>query len=142
MRETFGQGIGELVTKHNDELQTAGQPFATRRFASQRERNAPLSLIILTAMSGLSANTYSCAGDGDRLRGGGEGSRFGMASPFGTLWKNFRIPFSGFNWMSDSSSDGAGESEEREDSSEESSSAILGDSTNCRSSAHFLWLCS
>ena len=84
-------------------------------------------------MSWLSASTYSWGGDGGRFCTGGEGSRVPMvAAPLGTRWKNFRMPFSDFNWMSDSSPEGAGESDEREDNSEESSSAILNKSTSCR----------
>lgn len=46
-----------------------------------------------TAMSGLSARTYSWGGEGSLLGRGGEsslGSRLGFRS---TLWKNFRMPF-------------------------------------------------
>jgi hypothetical protein len=80
---------------------------------------------IRTAISGLSAKTYSCGGDGSRLGLGGVfslGSRAGFLS---TLWKNFRMPWRSSNWMSDSSSEGGSEREEIEESSEDSSSAIL-----------------
>lgn len=65
------------------------------------------------------------------MRGGGDGSRSGSVgvAPLGSLWKNFKMPFSFFSWMSPSSSDGAGEREEIDESSLESSSAILGGGT-------------
>lgn len=60
---------------------------------------------------------------------GGDCSLAGAVAPLGALWKNLRMPFSGFNCTSISSSEGTGDREEREDKSEESSSAILGDSS-------------
>src|SRR3954471_17642445 len=76
-------------------------------------------------MSGLSARTYSCGGEGSRFGLGGVFSSGSSAGFWSTLWKNFRMPCRSSNWMSDSSSEGGSESEEIEDSSEESSSAIL-----------------
>lgn len=60
------------------------------------------------------------------MRGGGDISFFlaSATSSLETRWKNFRMPFWGFNSISDSSPDGAGDKEEMEDRSEESS-AIL-----------------
>lgn len=77
-------------------------------------------------MSGLSAKTYSWGGEGSLLRGGGDISFFlaSATSSLETRWKNFRIPFWGFSSISDSSPDGAGDKEEMEDRSDESS-AIL-----------------
>lgn len=77
-------------------------------------------------MSGLSAKTYSWGGEGSLLRVGGDISFF-LASAISSLetrWKNFRMPFWGFSSISDSSPDGAGDREEIEDRSDESS-AIL-----------------
>lgn len=83
-------------------------------------------------MSGLSASTYSCGGEGDRLGLGGEASSEGclvtlvdgVALVLSTLWKNFRMPCFFSNCTSDSSSEGGGDREDRDDKSEESSSAI------------------
>lgn len=77
-------------------------------------------------MSGLSAKTYSWGGEGSLLRGGGDISFFlaWATSSLETRWKNFKMPFCGFNSISDSSPDGAGDKEEMEDRSDESS-AIL-----------------
>lgn len=79
-----------------------------------------------TAISGLSARTYSCGGDGDRLRGGGDGS-FGDCSD--SLGKNFRIPDLDFEGSrtpdSSSSSEGVGDNEDSDESSEESSPADM-----------------
>lgn len=47
----------------------------------------------LTAMSGLSASTYSCGGDGSRLGRGGDASTFGAFDGGGAFEKNFKIPF-------------------------------------------------
>lgn len=74
----------------------------------------------LTAMSGLSANTYSCGGEGSRFGRGGEASTLGFADEVGgALEKNLRIPSFLVNWRSVSSSDGT------EESSEESSELML-----------------
>ena len=89
-------------------------------------------------MSGLSARTYSCGGDGDRFRGGGGGGACGGSDRL----KNLRMPFlPGFGLgasaamlaamsaaTSMSSSEGAGDRDERDERSEESSStaAMLG----------------
>jgi hypothetical protein len=61
------------------------------------------------------------------LRGGGEGSLVGSAglAPLGSLWKNLRMPLSSFNSTPPSSSDRAGESDESDESSLDSSSAML-----------------
>lgn len=69
---------------------------------------------------------YSWGGEGSLLRGGGDISFFcvSVTSSLETRWKNFRMPFWGFNSISDSSPDGAGDREEIEDKSDESS-AIL-----------------
>lgn len=79
-----------------------------------------------TAMSGLSARTYSCGGDGDRFLGGGDGD---LGDCSDTLEKNFRMPpFLGAPASlpaSSSSSEGTGESEESEERSEESSSEAI-----------------
>lgn len=78
----------------------------------------------LTAMSGLSAKVYSCGGEGDLLRGGGDGSlTFCVAFwPLGALLKNFRMPFFlGWSSGSESTSEGTGERDDNEDRSEESS---------------------
>ena len=87
-------------------------------------------------MSGLSARTYSCGGEGSRLGRGGEASGESlraMALFLSTLWKNLRIPCFSSNWTSDSSSEGGGERDEIDESSEESSSAMLSvvSSSNC-----------
>lgn len=60
------------------------------------------------------------------MRGGGDISFFlaSATSSLETRWKNFKMPFWGFNSISDSSPDGAGDKEEMEDRSDESS-AIL-----------------
>ena len=42
-----------------------------------------------------------------------------------TLWKNFKMPCSFFNWTPDSSSDGGADNDEIEERSDESSSAIF-----------------
>lgn len=76
-------------------------------------------------MSGLSASTYSCGGEGSRLGLGGVFSLGSKAGFLSTLWKNFRMPCRSSNWMSDSSPEGGSEREEMDDNSEESSSAIL-----------------
>jgi hypothetical protein len=78
-----------------------------------------------TAMSGLSANVYSCGGEGSLFRGGEDGTlAAGAISSLGTLVKNLRIPFLGPR--SDSESEGGGgESDESDDKSERSSFAIL-----------------
>jgi hypothetical protein len=78
-------------------------------------------------MSGLSANTYSWGGDGDRFRGGGEASLGGCSL---TLEKYFWIPFldlatGSLTGSSSSISEGAGDSEDKEERSEESSSADI-----------------
>lgn len=64
------------------------------------------------------------------MRGGGDISFFfaSAASSLETRWKNFRMPFWGFSSISDSSPDGAGDKEEMEDRSDESS-AILSAAT-------------
>lgn len=78
-------------------------------------------------MSELSARTYSCGGEGDLLRGGGEGSLGGCSE---TLEKNFRMPDFGLASSeslggSSSTSDGTGDSDESDERSEESSSADI-----------------
>lgn len=80
---------------------------------------------IRTAISGLSANTYSCGGDGSRFGLGGVASLGSKAGLRSTLWKNLRMPWRSSNWISDSSSDGGGDKDDTDESSEESSSAIL-----------------
>lgn len=73
-------------------------------------------------MSGLSARTYSCGGDGDRLRAGCDGSGADCPESFG---KNLRSP--GLALVSSSLSEGAGDRDDRDERSEESSSgAMLG----------------
>lgn len=64
--------------------------------------------------------------------GGGDGSLAAFAAaalgfaPLGSLWKNLRMPpFSRLSWTSPSSSDGAGDSDDRDERSLDSSSAIL-----------------
>lgn len=76
-------------------------------------------------MSGLSASTYSCGGEGSLLGLGGVFSLGSSAGFWSTLWKNFRMPCRSSNWMSDSTSEGGSDRDEIEDSSEESSPAIL-----------------
>jgi hypothetical protein len=129
IREALGKGVGKPGAEHDNELQgqrsarvciSGKRDFSRRRAAKTRTRAE-----MRTAMSGLSARTYSCGGEGSRFGRGGVfslGSRAGFLS---TLWKNFRMPWRSSNWMSDSSSEGGSESEETEESSEESSSAIL-----------------
>lgn len=78
-------------------------------------------------MSGLSASTYSCGGEGDRFRGGGDGSLGGCSDSFG---KNFRMPDLVFVvasslLSSSSTSDGTGDSDDKDERSDESSSAVM-----------------
>lgn len=82
-------------------------------------------------MSGLSAKTYSCAGDGDRLRGGGEASFAALVAfwPLGSLLKNLRmVPFLGWGSGSgsESRSEGTGDSDDSDDRSDESSAILEG----------------
>lgn len=77
-------------------------------------------------MSGLSAKTYSCGGEGSLFRGGEASFSAGM-SPLRVFEKNFSMPFFSCG-SSDSMSDsdgGGGERDEREDKSERSSLAIF-----------------
>lgn len=80
-------------------------------------------------MSGLSSKTFSCGGEGDLLRGGGEGSLTTAGFfPLASLGKKFKMPpffVSASASASDSMSEGTGDSDDSEDNSEESSSAIL-----------------
>lgn len=133
VRERLGKGIVESAAEHNEELEVA----ISKCPAAGRTRNVAFFRANRrdkrhTAMSGLSSNAASCGGEGDRLRGGGEGSFFAMEAflPFASLGKNFRMPFffgsgSGSGAASDSMSDGTGDSEDSEDKSDESSSAII-----------------
>lgn len=77
-------------------------------------------------MSGLSARTYSCGGDGDRLRGGGDGSLGGCSDSLG---KNFIMPDLELDPPSSlssiSTSDGTGDNEDSDERSDESSSADM-----------------
>ena len=78
-------------------------------------------------MSGLSARTYSCGGEGDRFRGGGDGSLGGSSDSLG---KNLKIPEPVLDGVaslssSSSSSEGAGDRDDNEESSEDSSSAAM-----------------
>ena len=78
-------------------------------------------------MSGLSARTYSCGGDGDLLRGGGDGSLGGC---FDSLGKNFKMPAPASTApsslsSSNSTSDGTGDRDDKEERSDESSSAVM-----------------
>lgn len=61
-------------------------------------------------MSGLSAKTYSCGGEGSLSGGGGDESAFLFLGL--TLEKNFSIPPFFFSWRSLSSSEGTDESSE------------------------------
>lgn len=71
-----------------------------------------------TAISGLSAKTYSCGGDGSLFGRGGDASTLRAADGFGAFEKNLRIPsFSVGGSLS--SSDGT------EDRSEESSEEAM-----------------
>ena len=71
-------------------------------------------------MSGLSAKTYSCGGEGSLSGGGGDESAFLGFSVLGlTLEKNFSIPPFFLSWRSLSSSEGT------EESSEESSDIMV-----------------
>ena len=79
-----------------------------------------------TAISGLSARTYSWGGEGSLLGRGGVASLGSSSGFLSTLWKNFRIPCRRSNWISDSSLEGGADREEIDDKSEESSSAMLG----------------
>lgn len=121
----------------------ADTTFGTRSFASrvaiyatfalwtqyggewlQRDRKL---IYFLTAISGLSARTYSCGGDGERLRGGGDGSLGGCSDSFG---KNFRMPdldlvVASSLLSSSSTSDGTGDSDDKDERSDESSSAFM-----------------
>lgn len=115
--EGLWECLGETGAEHDDELETAR--------VSRDSILIPRVLYVstqwkhgksLTAISGLSANTNSCGGDGSRtLCGGGEGS--GAWVGLGTLEKNLRIP--SFLVNCNSSSDGT------EESSEESESVIV-----------------
>jgi hypothetical protein len=69
---------------------------------------------VLTAISGLSASTYSWGGEGSRFGRGGDASTLDSELGRGALEKNFRIPSFFVNWRFVSSSDGT------EDRSEES----------------------
>lgn len=69
-------------------------------------------------MLGLSANTYSCGGEGSLGGGDGEEGTFSAVGFFETLEKNLRIP-SFFSSFRSSISEGA------EDSSDESSSDMV-----------------
>lgn len=69
-------------------------------------------MYILTAISVLSANTYSCGGEGSRFGRGGEASLGAALDLAGTFEKNLRIPSFLVNWRSFSSSEGAEESPE------------------------------
>lgn len=74
-------------------------------------------------MSGLSAKTYSCGGEGALFRGGDASLAI---SPLGAFEKNLSIPFFSMGGSSGSDSEGGGgEREEREDKSEASSLAIV-----------------
>lgn len=86
---------------------------------------------IRTAMSGLSASTYSCGGDGDRLRDGGGGGA-AAGDWLASLGKKRRMPAAFFFAAgavgggaslatSKSSSEGAGDSDESDERSDESS---------------------
>lgn len=81
-------------------------------------------------MSGLSARTYSCGGDGDRLRGGCEGPGAGCPDSFGKNLSSPGLALGGAATVSLSSSslsEGAGDSDDKDERSEESSSgAMLG----------------
>lgn len=88
--------------------------FKTRKFIG----NATINLV-LTAMSGLSASTYSWGGEGSRFGRGGDASTLDSELGRGALEKNFRIPSFLVNWRLVSSSDGT------EDRSEESSELML-----------------
>lgn len=81
----------------------------------------------MNAMSGLSARTNSCGGDGDRFRGGGEGS---LGGSFVILGKNCKML--GFGLVvvpslrsSRSASDGTGDRDDNDERSDESSSAAV-----------------
>lgn len=129
VREAFRECFVKTGAEHDDKL---GLWSAIDSSGSQREFSRHIRSETRqmeetrTAMSGLSARTYSWGGEGSLLGRGGEvvlGSRAGFLS---TLWKNFKMPLWRSNWMSDSSSEGGGgEREEIDDNSEESSSAIL-----------------
>ncbi len=73
-------------------------------------------------MSGLSAKTNSCGGEGSRFGLGGEGGARAAFDAFflaGAFEKNLRIPSFFFSWRSSSISEGT------EDSSDESSALML-----------------
>lgn len=70
-------------------------------------------------MSGLSARTYSCGGEGSRFGRGGDSGAFGAADGAGAFEKNLRIPFFLVNLRSVSMSEGTS------DSSDDSSELIL-----------------
>jgi hypothetical protein len=76
----------------------------------------------LTEISGLSARTYSCGGEGSRGGGGGEASTLGTFGLVGTFEKNLRIPSFFLSCKSSSISEGTDERSER---SEESSAILL-----------------
>jgi hypothetical protein len=83
---------------------------------------------IHTAMSGLSANTYSWGGDASLLGRGGD-SILVAGAGLGALEKNLRIPSFLDNWRSSSSSDGT--DERSEDSSPDMVGVCVGRCSFC-----------
>ena len=99
--QALGESIGKPGAEHDDELwgersapntTNGGRDFSRRHAASTRTRAR-----MLTAMSGLSARTYSCGGEGSRFGRGGVFSLGSKAGSLSTLWKNFRMPWRSSN---------------------------------------------
>jgi hypothetical protein len=69
-------------------IQSQNRAFCTRKIIKDATIDAGH-----TAMSGLSASTYSWGGEGSRFGRGGDASTAGASVGLGTLEKNLRIPF-------------------------------------------------
>ena len=86
MRQRFGEGIAETRAEHNNELLRQERSEAT-----QVMDGSLTCLLSLTAMSALSANTYSCGGDAGLFGRGGEEGSF-VVSGFGVGLKYLLRP--------------------------------------------------
>ncbi len=95
--QALGKGLGKSRAEHDDELRGGLATICAQFYAPARVKSIARRAKgkeTRTAISGLSARTYSCGGEGSRLGLGGDislGSNSGFLSTF--LWKNFRMPW-------------------------------------------------
>lgn len=85
IRETLRESFGKPGAKHDDKLQAQqsarGSTSGRRDFSRNNVATTWTGIETRTAMSGLSARTYSCGGEGSRFGRGGVfslGSRAGF----------------------------------------------------------------